>query len=288
MKHLPTGKRNYHVDFNISQIESHGYLPGGSGRGGEKNLRELQIIEYSDMRVLTTQQIAEAYGTDAQVITNNFNRNKDRYVEGKHYICLTGEELKEFKTTHQNDLSSSRINQLYLWTKKGAFLHAKSLNTDIAWEVYDRLVDSYFDHSNLLDGMSPELKATLIVDKRVTKVEHRIDHIENDMPLFGVESDELSAHVKRKGVELLGGKKSEAYRDSTIHKRVFSDIYNQLRREFGIYDNEGKMKSYKALKRKDLADAHDFVDCYTLPSYLAEQINDCNAQIRMGGDVDGV
>lgn len=251
-------------------------------------MKELQITEYSDMRVLTTQQIAEAYGTDAQVITNNFNRNKDRYVEGKHYICLTGEELKEFKTTHQNDLSSSRINQLYLWTKKGAFLHAKSLNTDIAWEVYDRLVDSYFDHSNLLDGMSPELKATLIVDKRVTKVEHRIDHIENDMPLFGAESDELSAHVKRKAIEMLGGKKSEAYRDSKIHKKVFSDIYNQLKREFGIYDAEGKAKSYKALKRKDLADAHDFVDCYTLPTFLAEQINDCNAQMRMDGDVDGV
>lgn len=248
-------------------------------------MEELKVTEYKDVRVLTTQQIAEVYETDAQVITNNFNRNRDRYVEGKHFICLTGEELKVFKTEHQNDLSSNRINQLYLWTKKGAFLHAKSLNTDIAWEVYDRLVDSYFDHSNLLDGMSPELKAALIVDKRVTKVEHRIDHIENDMPLFGAESDELSAHVRRKAVEMLGGKKSEAYRDSKVHKKVFSDIYNQLKREFGIYDDEGKMKSYKALKRKDLADAHEFVDCYTLPGYLAELIRDCNAQIRMdGGD----
>ena len=28
--------------------------------------------------------------------------------------------------------------------KKGALLHAKSLNTDKAWEVYDYLVDFYF------------------------------------------------------------------------------------------------------------------------------------------------
>ena len=48
-----------------------------------------------------------------------------------------------------------------------------------------------------------------------------------------------------------------------------------------------RMKSYKALKRKDLADAHEFVDCYTLPAYLVDQINDCNAQMRMGG-ADGV
>lgn len=107
-------------------------------------MKELRVTEYRCQRVLTTQQIAEAYGTDTQLITNNFNRNRDRYQEGKHFVCLTGDELRTFKTTHQNDFSSSRINQLYLWTEKGAFLHAKSLNTDQAWEVYDRLVDNYF------------------------------------------------------------------------------------------------------------------------------------------------
>ncbi len=286
---MPDGKKKHiHAENNISQIiESYvSRCCYGAGRK-EKNLEELKVTEYRDMRVLTTQQIAEAYGTNTDTITKNFNGNKDRYVEGKHFICLEGEDLKDFKTTGQID-RSLKINKLYLWTKKGAFLHAKSLNTDTAWEVYDRLVDSYFDHSSLLDGMSPELKAALIVDKRVTKVEHRIDHIENDMPLFGAESDELSAHVRRKAVEMLGGKKSEAYRDTKVHKKVFSDIYNQLKREFGIYDDEGKMKSYKALKRKNLADAHEFVDCYTLPAYLAEQISDCNAQIRMDGDADGV
>ena len=33
---------------------------------------------------------------------------------------------------------------MYFWTEKGAFLHAKSLNTDKAWELYDKLVDCYF------------------------------------------------------------------------------------------------------------------------------------------------
>lgn len=109
----------------------------------EKKVEDLKITEYKDIRVLTTQQIAEAYKTDSKVISNNFNRNKERYMEGKHYICLEGQALKEFKTNHHFD-ESSKINRIYLWTEKGAFLHAKSLNTDIAWEVYDRLVDNYF------------------------------------------------------------------------------------------------------------------------------------------------
>ncbi len=56
----------------------------------EKKVEDLKITEYKDIRVLTTQQIAEAYKTDSKVISNNFNRNKERYTEGKHYICLEG------------------------------------------------------------------------------------------------------------------------------------------------------------------------------------------------------
>lgn len=106
-------------------------------------MEELKATEYRCQRVLTTQQIAEAYGTGTDVITKNFNRNKERYIEGKHYVCLKGEELRVFKANGQIDLLPN-INTLYLWTEKGAFLHAKSLNTDQAWEVYDRLVDNYF------------------------------------------------------------------------------------------------------------------------------------------------
>ena len=98
----------------------------------------LTVIEYKEQRVLTTQQIAGVYGTTDKVISNNFNRNKDRYIEEKHFICLEGADLRAFKTSHQFE-ESSKVNRLYLWTRKGAFLHAKSLNTDVAWAVYDKL-----------------------------------------------------------------------------------------------------------------------------------------------------
>jgi hypothetical protein len=110
-------------------------------KNGGAIMKELAVTEYRCQRVLTTQQIAEAYGTDGKVISYNFNHNKDRYVEGKHFICLNGDELRRFREIH--DLPSN-LNRIYLWTEKGAFLHAKSLNTDQAWEVYDRLVDNYF------------------------------------------------------------------------------------------------------------------------------------------------
>lgn len=105
---------------------------------------DLKITDVNGIRVLTTQQLAEAYGTTKQIISYNFNYNKSRYVEGKHYIALTGQALKDFKAIHEIHDNLKFANILYFWTEKGALLHAKSLNTDKAWEVYDYLVDFCF------------------------------------------------------------------------------------------------------------------------------------------------
>ncbi|MDO5402972.1 MAG: ORF6C domain-containing protein [Eubacteriales bacterium] len=247
--------------------------------------KELTVTEYKDIRVLTTQQIAEAYGTDARVISNNFNNNKERYKENKHFICLEGEDLRAFKTNHKF-YESSKINKLYLWTEKGAFLHAKSLNTDKAWEVYDKLVDSYFKKTTqramtAVEQLQLQSQAILEVNEKVNVMEQRVDKLEYDIPLYGAESDELSNHVKRKGVELLGGKKSNAYKDSKTRSAVYSDIYNQIKREYGLMDDNGRYISYKALKRRYIYDAHELVDGYELPTYLAEQITNINAQMNM-------
>ena len=102
-------------------------------------------VETKGIRVLTTKQLAEEYGTTSNTIKVNFTRNRNRFIDGKHYISLTGDDLKEFKKQVTNcNLVDGRTSHLYLWTEKGALLHAKSLNTDKAWEVYDYLVDYYF------------------------------------------------------------------------------------------------------------------------------------------------
>lgn len=103
-----------------------------------------ETVEVKGMKVLTTRQIAEAYGVSKDKIIYNFNYNKDRYVLGKHYIEVFGEELRRLKRTCEIQSSFKYAKTLYLWTEKGALLHAKSLNTDKAWQVYDYLVDFYF------------------------------------------------------------------------------------------------------------------------------------------------
>lgn len=248
-------------------------------------MNSLKEIEYKEIRVLTTQQLAEAYEADRQIIANNFNRNRERYKEGKHFIALTGEEKMDFINKNQNDFSSfAKAKAIYLWTEKGAFLHAKSLNTDKAWEVYDHLVDTYFEAKKPLTQLEILQQSVEVLnrhDKEIKQIDSRMDKLEYDIPIYGCESDELSSHVKRKGVEILGGKKSEAYQDTEIRSKVYRDIYDQIKREFGLYDDTGRAKSYKAIKRKYLEDAHKLVDSYEAPKYLVELINEANAQICM-------
>lgn len=101
-------------------------------------------IEVQGVRVLTTRQLANAYQTTLSAINNNFSRNKKRYIIGKHYIPVEGADLKVLRSSPQIDRELKGVPKVYLWTEKGALLHAKSLNTDKAWEVYDYLVDFYF------------------------------------------------------------------------------------------------------------------------------------------------
>lgn len=239
-------------------------------------MNDLQITEFKDIRVLTTQQIAEAYGTENKVISNNFNRNKKRYVEGKHFICLKGKELKEFKTNHQFD-ESSKVNQLYLWTEKGAFLHAKSLGTDEAWEVYENLVDFYFNKKKPLTAIEQlqlTQRAVLEVKEQIDSVSKDLQDFKQDMPLLAVECERITKAVRNKGFDVLGGKLSGAYNDKSLRSRVYKDIHDEVKRQFGV-------NTYKAIKRSQCDKAVEIIQNYNLPFALAEEVKSCNAQITM-------
>lgn len=123
------------------------------------------VLEVKGIRVLTTKQIAELYGADLNTVRHNFRYNKDKYILGKHYIEVYGEELRRLKTSEEFIPSLKYAKSAYLWTEKGALLHAKSLNTDKAWQVYDYLVDFYFRTKE----KEPELPEKMEMVKRVSR-----------------------------------------------------------------------------------------------------------------------
>ncbi|ECQ2979870.1 ORF6N domain-containing protein [Salmonella enterica] len=110
-------------------------------------VESLSIISHGSIPVVTTELLANLYGTDTDNIKKNFGRNAERFTEGKHYFKLTGEELRSFKHKVTNCpfvKIAGNVRHLMLWTERGAARHAKMLETDQAWEVFEKLEDCYF------------------------------------------------------------------------------------------------------------------------------------------------
>ncbi|MFR5643611.1 MAG: ORF6N domain-containing protein [Clostridium paraputrificum] len=141
-------------------------------------MNNLTPLEFKNQRIITTKVLAEEFGTEEGNIQKNYSRNEKRFLEGKHYYKLAGQALKEFK----NSLPTESLEPikfapvLYLWTDRGAARHAKILDTDEAWEVYEDLEENYFNPKEKVQDLntselSPELQMFKQIFDTVAKQE---------------------------------------------------------------------------------------------------------------------
>mgnify|MGYP000061980809 CR=1 FL=1 len=125
-----------------------------------------------------------------------------------------------------------------------------------------------------LEMLQLQSQALFEVNEKVDTVKQELDDFKLDMPLLAVECDRITTAVHKRGVDALGGKQSNAYRDTSMRSKVYQDIHRELKRQFGV-------STYKALKRNQCDQAVAIIDEYELPFVLTEEIRDCNAQISM-------
>ncbi|EFO4711296.1 phage antirepressor Ant [Escherichia coli] len=110
------------------------------------SVETLSPITHNQIPVITTELLAQLYGTEPVRIRQNHHENKVRFVEGKHFFKVVGNDLKELRVAlnySQNPISP-KTRSLILWTERGAARHAKMLETDQAWDVFEKLEDCYF------------------------------------------------------------------------------------------------------------------------------------------------
>ena len=107
--------------------------------------------------------------------------------------------------------------------------------------------------------------------EKIAQVENRVDKLEEDMPLLQIDCKEIQALVRKKGIEALGGYRSIAYNDNSLRGKVYSDIQQQIRREFGVV-------RYEAIKRSQLEMAKEIIINYKAPLVLENEIKLLNDQ----------
>lgn len=114
-------------------------------------------ITYNQIPVITTELLAQLYGTEPVRIRQNHHENKVRFVEGKHFFKVVGNDLKELRVAlnYSQNTISPKARSLILWTERGAARHAKMLETDQAWEVFEQLEDCYFNQKHPSEKQEP-------------------------------------------------------------------------------------------------------------------------------------
>ncbi|EBY9279760.1 ORF6N domain-containing protein [Salmonella enterica] len=121
------------------------------------SVETLSPITHNQIPVITTELLAHLYGTKIKNISDNFLNNTTRFVVGKHFFKIEKNELREFKNRPETiGLVGKNARSLILWTERGAARHAKMLETDQAWEVFEKLEDCYFSQKRPSTPVIPE------------------------------------------------------------------------------------------------------------------------------------
>ena len=123
-------------------------------------------FEYAGQPVLTSVQLAALFACTPANIQGNFGYHRDEFTEGIDYFKLIGDELVEFRKNFSKNFcgkdcgkdskkffSGSEFFQwippkgrvLYLWTKSGVALFARSITTFQAKLTFVALEQGYFN-----------------------------------------------------------------------------------------------------------------------------------------------
>ena len=261
--------------------------------------KEIPVVEGGfgeNQKVVTDKMIAEIHNMKPFHVRESINKNIKRFKEGVDFIDLK-QPIGEVDTLDlllklgYSKQAITLAENIYLLSERGYAKLIKIMDTDLAWEIHDRLIDEYFQlreavkqqvrkltpleelrlQYQVLEVHSKEIES---VREEVTGVREEVTDLKDNMPLFNVECKELQALVRSKGVQVLGGYKSPAYNDHSLRGQVYSDIQRQIKREFGI-------SKYEAIKRSQLDIARKIVDEYKAPTVLVTDISKLNNQMSL-------
>ena len=123
-----------------------------------------------------------------------------------------------------------------------------------------------------MDDYSPEMKAILMHDKKLVKIDNRVTDLENHMTIDYGEQVVLGDEVNKAVLDALGGKYSNAYNE--IGKKVFAECNRDLKHYFHVNarNNVPKKRYYEAL---------EYIQEWKPCTNTQIQIRDCNAQVCM-------
>ena len=233
-----------------------------------------------EQKTITSVEVAEMVGKQHK----NLMRDVRSYVKelGELKIEPTDFFIENTYKTEQN-----KTLPRYDVTKKGCEFIAHKLTGVKGTEFTAKYINRFHEMEDQIrtpkspmELLEMEFAALKQVDSKVDALNRDLQDFKETLPLLPADADDVKAEVSRRVIDCLGGKNSNAYHDSSIRGKVYSDVYRELKRQFEV-------SKYNCIQRNQKSIAIEIVRDYEPPYMLAEEIKDSNAQINLEG-VNGV
>ncbi|PFY54918.1 phage regulatory protein [Bacillus toyonensis] len=225
--------------------------------------------------------------TDSLMIAEVFNKRHDNVISDiKTQMDYAGVEFSLLNFKERTYENRGRCYPKIDLTEEAFTLVVMSYNTKEAVRLKIKFIEEFKRMKQHIQNQQKVPKDPMGVLKltfqaleghtqEIQEIKSEVKDLRENAPLYAIECDEISKAVRKLGVLLLGGKDSNAYQDIGIRRKLYSDIYSQLHREFGV-------NSYKAIKRHHLDRTIQIInEEYSVPTILDEEIAATNAQIHM-------
>lgn len=173
--------------------------------------------------------------------------------------------------------ASGRRNKCYGVTRMGCDFLANKFTGEKGMLFTAKYVKRFSEmqnviQNNLLEGVSSELQAIIMHDKKLNMFEGRIVNLENSMNIDYEQQNILSNLVCKTVIEVLGGKDSNAYKQ--IGKKVFAECNRD-------YKNFFKINSRANTPRIKFEDAKLYIEQWKPCNNTMLLIKQCNSNIGL-------
>ena len=216
--------------------------------------------------VVTSRQVAEDFGKQHQHVTQAIEN-----------LISENSLLKSMMMKSEYTTERGRKYKEYLLTRDGFSLLVMGFTGSRALEWKLKYIEAFNKMEQAIKNpyghLSKEVQAIFALDHKQQQLEVEVKELKDGMPLFNVECKELQALVRKKGIEVLGGKGSQAYKNNSLRGKVYADIQHELKREFQV-------TRYEAIKRCQLIKAREIIADYKVPFMLKDEIIRVNNQIN--------
>ena len=231
-------------------------------------MTEELVIMRDRQAVTTSLQVAEVFGKEHRNVMQSINNKLQSAENSADYQSM-------FVSGTYKD-SKGRTYPMYYMNRDGFTFIAFGFTGAKADQFKLKYIDAFNQMEKQLQQQKPlSLPEQIsLIAKGYENLSADVKDIKDRMGLPGNMAHSFSKKRNAKIINVLGGKKSNAYRDKNVRAKTYRALFSSYRETFD-------QDRYNDLPMKDFDKAVDFVNNWYPPFELQQEIRRANAQLAI-------